>query len=266
MKKKDPKEKISDLLREHLTPDEKRKAISGLKEAGMGEDELESIAKVNRLIDKMPVEDPSSAMDSKFYEMLEEERNKVQVPGKSASERRWSWTSSVGAGLKIAAGIALFLLGWFTASWWGQRTGTTGEMTVLSDELRDIKETLVLTMMHQNSSLERIKAVNMVDELGNPDKRIIESLMGALNHDDNDNVRLLSLEALIRYSDNPEVREGLVESIRNQSSPMIQLRLAEVMVALNERNAAAEFQRVLMDAGLNYSVRNKINEAVTVLL
>jgi hypothetical protein len=47
---------------------------------------------------------------------------------------------------------------------------------------------------------------------------------------------------------------------------MIQLRLAEVMVALNEKNAAAEFQKVLMDAGLNYSVRNKINEAVTVLL
>ncbi len=266
MKKKDPKEKISDLLREHLTADEKRKAISGIKEAGMGEDELDSIAKVNRLIDEMPVEDPSSAMDSNFYEMLEEERNKLHVPEKSASERKWSWTSSVNAGLKIAAGIALFLLGWFTASWWGQRTGTTGELAVLSDELRDIKETLVLTMMHQNSSLERIKAVNMVDELGNPDKRIIESLLGALNHDDNDNVRLLTLEALIRYSDNPAVREGLVASIRNQSSPMIQLRLAEVMVALNERNAAAEFQKVLMDAGLNYSVRNKINEAVTVLL
>jgi hypothetical protein len=266
MKKKDPKEKISDLLRKNLTRDEKKMAISELKAAGMGEDELESVAKVNRLIDEMPVEDPSSAMDSKFYEMLEEERNKVQVPGKSISESKRSWASSFGAGLRIAAGIALFLLGWFTASWWGQRSGTSGEMALLSDELSDIKETLVLTMMHQNSTLERIKAVNMVDELGNPDKRIIESLLGALNHDDNDNVRLLSLEALIRYSDNPAVREGLVASIRNQTSPMIQLRLAEVMVALNEKNAAAEFQKVLMDAGLNYSVRNKINEAVTVLL
>jgi hypothetical protein len=191
MKKKDPKEKISDLLRKNLTRDEKKMAISELKAAGMGEDELESVAKVNRLIDEMPVS-PSSAMDSQFYQMLEEERNKMQVTGKSISERRWSRAPAVRAGLRIAAGIALFLLGWFTASWWGQQPGTTREMVILSDEIRDIKETLVLTMMHQNSTLERIKAVNMVDELGNPDKRIIESLLGALNHDDSDNVRLLS--------------------------------------------------------------------------
>ena len=95
-----------------------------------------------------------------------------------------------------------------------------------------------MTMLNRTQPVERIKAVNMVNEFENADERIIGSLLGALNHDENDNVRLLSLEALIKYSENPAVREGLVTSIHNQSSPMIQLRLAEVMIALNERKAA----------------------------
>jgi hypothetical protein len=266
MKKKDLREKIIDLLHGKLTPEKASEVIAGLKEGGIEAGELESMIRISHMIDSSPSEEPSPDMDRKFYEMLENERSEALPSEKSFRGRRWFQASSFSVGLRIAAGIALFLLGWFTASWSGPRSHTNSEMTDLSNKLTDLQQTLVLTMMQQNSSLERIKAVNMLNEFESTDERIIQSLLGALNHDDNDNVRLLSLEALIRYSDNPAVREGLVASIRNQSSPMIQLRLAEVMVALNERKAAPEFQKVLMNAGLNYSVRNKINEAVTVLL
>ncbi len=62
---------------------------------------------------------------------------------------------TLSVGLRIAAGIALFLLGWFTASWSGQRSHTGREMAELSDKVTDLKQTLVLTMMQQNSSLEK---------------------------------------------------------------------------------------------------------------
>ncbi len=264
MRKKDNRKELFDLLHDKLTPGETSEILSGMKEAGIGDDEIEPIRRISNLIDEAPVDEPSSGMDNRFYEMLDIEREKA---GKNISGRRgWFQPSSLSAGLRIAAGIALFLLGWFMSVWSGQRFTPGKEMAELSGELKGLKETLVLTMLNQNSSLERIKAVNMVNEFENADERIIGSLLGALNHDENDNVRLLSLEALIKYSENPAVREGLVTSIHNQSSPMIQLRLAEVMIALNERKAAPEFQKVLMNSGLNYSVRNKINEAVTVLL
>jgi hypothetical protein len=38
------------------------------------------------------------------------------------------------------------------------------------------------------------------------------------------------------------------------------------MLALNEKRAVPEFQKVLQNAGLNYSVRDKLNEAVVILL
>jgi hypothetical protein len=152
------------------------------------------------------------------------------------------------------------------SSWQDQKTFSTGQVTKLSGEIKDLRETLVLTMLNQPSTLERIKAVNMVSDFENADDRIIESLLGVLNSDINDNVRLLSLEALLKYSDNHDVRDGLIASIKNQSSPMIQLRLAEVMVALKEKKAAPEFRKILDNAGMNYMVKNKINEAVSVLL
>ena len=266
MKKKDPEEKIIDLLHGKLSPGEVEEVIASLRESGIGEDEIESISKVSRLIDESVTDEPSSRMDSRFYEMLADEKNAASDQVKVHSGNRLIRNSSLITLLKVAAGIALFLMGWFTASIAGQRFNSDKELADLSGRVTDLKETLVLTLMQQNSTLERIRAVNMANEFETPDERIIQGLLAALNHDENDNVRLLALEALIRYPDNGAVREGLIASIENQSSPMLQLRLAEVMVALNERKAAPEFQKILTDAALNYSVRSKINEAVTVLL
>lgn len=263
MKKKNPEEKVVDLLNDKLPPEEIGKVISGLKEAGIEREEIESMKRINHLVGESTMEEPSSNMDRRFYELLANEKDGAQAKEKNILKWR---IPAFTAGLRIAAGIALFLLGWFMADWSGHRSGNAGELAILSSEVKDLKTTLILSMMHQTSTLERIKAVNMVNEFENADDKIIESLLRALNNDNNDNVRLLSLEALIKYSDNPAVREGLVASIPKQSSPMIQLRLTEVMVALNEKKAASEFQKVLLDAGLNFSVRNKINEAITVLL
>jgi hypothetical protein len=75
MKKKDPEEKIIDLLHDKLSPDEAGEVIASLRESGIGEDEIESISKVSRLIDESVTDEPSSRMDSRFYEMLSDEKN-----------------------------------------------------------------------------------------------------------------------------------------------------------------------------------------------
>jgi hypothetical protein len=121
-------------------------------------------------------------------------------------------------------------------------------------------------MMQQNSIVERIKAVNMVDEFETPAFPIIESLLNILNNDTNDNVRLLALEVLTRYTSIPEVRDGLVSTIAKQTSPMIQLRLTEIMLAIKEKRAAPELEKILQNTQINYIVKGKINDAISVLL
>jgi hypothetical protein len=266
MKKNDLMRKFFDLLQENLSPEEREKIITGLEESGISRDEIELICSVNRLPDEIHVPEPTERMDKRFYAMLEEEQRKALIGEQDIKPHIPISDYLNWPGLRIAAGISLFLLGWFASGWFGSPLRNNNQLANLSGEVRQLKETLVLTMMQQNSTVERIKAVNMVGEFDKADSRIIESLIKVLNTDSNDNVRLLALDALIRYSSIPEVREGLVASIVKQTSPMVQLRLAEIMLALNEKRAAPEFQKVLQNVNLNYSVRGKMNDAIVVLL
>jgi hypothetical protein len=266
MKRQDLKEKLLDFIHGRLSKKDEELIISRLKELGMTMEEMESMRSISQLIEDESVPEPSARMDKRFYTMLEEEQKKALLGEQDVKPKNSILLSLITPGLRIAAGIALFLLGWFAASWFGSNMAGGKQIGDLSGEIKQLKETLVLTMMQQNSPQERIKAVNMVSDFDNADNQIIESLFGVLNHDSNDNVRLLALDALIRYSSVAEVRNSLIKSIRLQSSPMIQFRLTQVMVRLNEKRAVPEFQKVLQDASLNYSVRGKMNEAIEQLL
>jgi len=266
MKRQKHLEKLIELLRGNLSPEEEAEIIANLEKSGISREEIEAMSSVSKLVEKTPSPEPTERMDKRFYAMLEEEKKKV-LPGEPEIRmKKPSLISFMTPGLRIAAGIALFLLGWFASNWFGSSPARDRQIDNLAGEVKQLKETLVLTMMQQSSTIERIKAVNMVSDFEEADRRIIESLISVLNHDNNDNVRLLALEALVRYSSVPEVRDGLIESIDNQTAPLVQLRLTDIMLALNEKRAAPEFQKVLQNANLNYSVRGKINAALSVLL
>lgn len=266
MKKQDLKEKLFDLIHDNLSPEEREEVIGTLEKSGISAEEIDSIRTVSQLIEESSISEPSERMDKRFYTMLEEEQRKALLGEQEIINKRPFSYSSLKPALMIAAGILLFLLGWFSSGWFGAVLKDDNQLANLSGEVRQLKETLVLSMMQQSSPVDRIRAVNMVTEFDKANNRIIESLIKVLNTDNNDNVRLLALEALIRYTSLPEVREGLVASISNQTSPMVQLRLAEIMLALDEKRAVPEFQKVLKNANLNYYVRGKMNEAVVTLL
>jgi hypothetical protein len=217
-------------------------------------------------IGNIPVPQPSATMDERFRMMLDEEKKKDLIAG-SISERKRSLLQQFSNPVwRIAAGIALFLTGWFGASWLGNGTSNGQQLASLNGEVVKLRETLVLAMIAQNSPVERIKAVNMVNEMEQADARIIQSLLSTLENDENDNVRLIALNALIKYANQPSVREGMINAISRQTSPIVQLRLAEIMVSLQEKRAVPEFEKILNNANLNYSVRNRLDETVKILI
>jgi hypothetical protein len=214
----------------------------------------------------IPVPEPSVKMDDRFRMMLEEEKKKNLIDGSLSEQKRSFYQQFYNPVLKIAAGIALFLMGWFGASWFGNGTTNSKQLASLNGEVVKLRETLVLAMIDQTSPVERIKAVNMMNQMEQADEKIIRSLLSTLENDENDNVRLIALDALIKYSHQPAVREGLINSISKQKSPMVQLRLAEIMVSLQEKRSVPEFEKILNNANLNYTVRNKLDETVKILI
>jgi len=251
MKKKNISEhKIHDLL---------------MDQKDLSEDEVKDLKKVYDMLVREELPEPPDSLDDKFYSLLkdsvrrEERNNSFRLSGIFKSE-------SLRVMIQIAAGIALFILGWFGAGYTGSTLTADKQLAELTSEISGLRSSLVMAMLSQDSPSERIQAVNMVSEMNEVDSKIIESMLSTLNTDPNDNVRLVALETLTLYIEYPEVREGLIRSISLQKSPLIQYQLAEIMQVLQEKRAVPEFQKVLSDLTLDYSVRARINETIKVLI
>jgi hypothetical protein len=87
-----------------------------------------------------------------------------------------------------------------------------------------------------------------------------------LNEDPNVNVRLSTLEALVKLSREPRVREGLVRSINLQESPIMQSAIADVMVKLQEKSSVQYLKRLMNKKGLNQMVKLNIEKSIQKLI
>ncbi len=95
---------------------------------------------------------------------------------------------------------------------------------------------------------------------------MVDALLETLNDDPNVNVRLVTLEALVKFANEPAVRQGLVQSIANQESPLMQSAIADVMVKLQEKRSVRSLQELLKKSDLNESIRSKIEMSISKLM
>ncbi len=245
------------------TEEKFRQLLKGRKE--ISNDETEDLRKVYHelLNEKLP--EPPDSLDERVYSLLDESSRKAK--------RKPAWIQyvlsdkeSLRVMSRVAAGIILFISGWIGAGLAGSKQGSDKQIVELTREVAGLRQSLVLTMLTQDSPSERIKAVNMAGDMNEIDITVITGMLSVLNNDPNDNVRLVALEALLSYTDYPEVREGLIRSISIQKSPLIQYRLAEIMQSLEEKRSVPEFRKILTDLTLDFSVRRRINETIEILL
>jgi HEAT repeat protein len=90
-----------------------------------------------------------------------------------------------------------------------------------------------------------------------PDPELLSALSDTLNHDSNVNVRLSALDALEKFSGEASVRKMLVNAIRQQDSPLVQIALIDALVHIRDNNAAGEFKKLTNDNGVNATVQQR---------
>ncbi|RFS14380.1 HEAT repeat domain-containing protein [Emticicia sp. C21] len=137
----------------------------------------------------------------------------------------------------------------------------------LSGQVQEMNEKMMLTLLEKenSSATERLQAVSYTKEIDKIDGQVLEALLSTLNNDENVNVRLVTLEALAQLADNPKVREGLVQSILKQDTPLVQAALADVMVKLEEKRSIKPLQRLLEKDDTDVIVKTKIKETLKAL-
>lgn len=211
----------------------------------------------------LPVPRPGAEMSTRFYEMLEEEKHTQKKPfTEKMAVALKHWLSQITLPQVAYAAVLLMIGGWVGA----QFSETPSELEQLSSEVENMREMLMVNMLEGPSATARLKAVNISSELPRADTEAIHALLFTLNNDPSVNVRVQTIEALKRWGNDERVRKGLVESIAGQESPIVIIQLADAMVELELKNSAPKFKRLLEERELDYTVQQKLQSSIAVLM
>jgi anti-sigma factor RsiW len=137
------------------------------------------------------------------------------------------------------------------------------QLEALTAQVHEMREIMMLSLLQNPAASERLRAVSYTSEIRHVNPNIAAALLATLNNDPNVNVRLTTLEALTHFARDPVVREGLIQSILQQDSPLVQAALADVMLKLQEKRAILPFKKLLQQKDLNGMVRTKIEQTIT---
>ena len=220
--------------------------------------ELHNLAQMDEMIMKMNDFSPSMNLDDKFFAALSAEKKSLK-----SSSFRWSelfqWNPRTGFALAmlVVGLVSGYLINFLQPN---------KDVKMLSEQMVEMKEMMMLTLLENESATDRLKAVSLTSDLDHVSKKVTNALIETLNNDPNVNVRLATLEALRVYAGNPDVRVKLVKSISQQDSPLVQIGLAELMVALKEKSSVNELRKIMDEQSTPKEVKQKIKESIEVLI
>jgi len=263
MKKQNIEELFMDYFDGNISSGELKKIISESEQYKNSFDEIDKLKMLYSKLDEIDIPEPGKNLDKIFYNMLENVSAAMPHPRKRTNVlaqlagRLINWVTLP----KISFAALLLVLGIAIGRWVIPDSGNK-QYEQLSAELSSVKEVMMLTMLQQPSPAERIKAVNYVNSLSDVDNKVANALIETLNSDPNVNVRLATIDALSAFTQNPQVRQGLVRSIANQTSPLVQVALADLMAAMKEKNSIAPLKSLLADKKIKNSVKVKIENCI----
>jgi hypothetical protein len=259
------KEKIQELImkyNEGLADPSEVKQLEKLIEAGKIDlSEFPNLTRTEEQLLGMETPMPSAELDDRFYAMLSKSKA-------SSARRSFAWKEffSLSRLTPVAAAACMLIIGFFIGFYVQRPVTTPPNTTELSEEIAELKEMVMLSLLEKESASERLRAVSLVQEMDDASTKVTKALLQTLNEDDNINVRLAALEALKPYAANSTVRAGIVRSIARQKSPLLQIALAELMASIQEKSSVQELEKIIHDKNTPEDVKKRIHETIQVMI
>jgi hypothetical protein len=273
MECKDYREQFTALLTESLSEADRLELVSHLESCAGCREEQEEVKKIWQLMGEIEQPEPSRAMQANFQAMLAEYKKETLAKKPSFGEwiiSRLREFLSLQVQPRLAYSLMLLAIG-LIGGYYLHRPETSAmaynqQIDSLASQVSEMKQVMMLSLLQDPSASQRIRAVSYTEEISNVDMKVIGALLTTLNEDPNVNVRLATLEVLTRLAGEPKVREGLVRSINQQDSPIMQTAIADVMVKLQEKSAVDSLQKLLNKKNLNKMVKTKIEKSIQILI
>jgi len=260
-------EKYTDLVLAYidgnLSEDQKKQLEALISQGEIDRKELDEFAIMMQQVDKLETPEPSSQMRDRFYTALAE--SEPEKPVDLRFKEFFESIRNMFGSVKFAYAVVALVVGVGLGLFLSPDLPQNHQLNGLRQEIKNMKETMVLMLLNQPSSTQRLKGVNISMDMPQSDNRVVNALLETLNNDPNVNVRLAAVEALTHHADDPEARKGLVQAIDRQKSPIIQAALADAMVSIQEKQAIPEFRKLLERDDLNKTVRSRVKNSLAML-
>ncbi|MFC2132630.1 HEAT repeat domain-containing protein [Bacteroidota bacterium] len=214
---------------------------------------------------------PPDQLDEEFYYMLNEQK-KIIKPGLFVKEKNSSfWSkvfgiSSVSPIIQIAAGLIILIAGVLTGLNIKSAGSSSGDLADMKEEMKNIKEMLMYSLIENESPSQRIKAVSFTEEIEIPDTRLVEVLIETMNTDKNINVRMAAVYALGRYTKFEIVRDAFLTALEKQKDPGMQITIINMLVIAGERKAIEPFNKLLKNNETSALVKDRAVRALQTFL
>ncbi|RNC91908.1 MAG: HEAT repeat domain-containing protein [Allomuricauda sp.] len=264
MKKEEFETWAIDFLSDGLDEKERTAFANYLKNNAEAEADFQALKASWAMLDKLSVPETTEAMDARFFGFLNSEVEKT-------TKKKANGLNTLLQILfkpQLAYGILLLGIGLAAGYFLNVKDDRpVMENTVVNNqETEEVREKLVLTLLEQPSANKRLQGVNEVAKMDGATDRITNALFVTLNNDSNVNVRLASVELLSKYVANPNVRMGLIQSIAQQDSPIVQIALADLMVALQEKESIKSMEQLLNKPDIDTTVSKKLKESINQII
>jgi len=263
-------ERFADFLTGELEESARREVQDHIAACAACRTELEQLTATWARLDLLPAEQPSGRVRAGFYEMLE--RYKEGLDGRRPEPRlvrrfaAW-WDRAWLRKPAFAAALALVLLVVGIGAGYRIRGGSgVREMAALRGEVRDIRQTMALSLLSQPSAVERLQGVNYTQRVDRPDNRTLAALFETLNSDPNVNVRLAAVDALYLFRDAQGVKESLAASLAGQQAPLVQIALIDLLVEVRETHAADSLKALIASGELDPAVKQRAEQGLKELI
>mgnify|MGYP002780819552 CR=1 FL=1 len=263
------RDQFADWLSNELSPADRTALDAHLAHCPACQRELAAFQRVWQGLGQVPTPEPGPQVQTRFYAMLDEmvEAEKTrQLSGWKGFFEKLNRAATPAWASRLAYSLLLLGLG-VGAGYWIQERKTPDvayqrQIDALSAQVEDMRQTMMLSLLENPSATERLRAVGFTKEINGVDGKVIDALLTTLNNDPNVNVRLVTLEALADLARDARVREGLVQSLTRQESPLVQVALADVMVRLQEKRSLKPLRQMLRQPGINDLVKSKLEQTI----
>ncbi len=265
----DAKGRLLNWLTGELAPADQATIEGHLAQCPDCQQEFGATRQVWQRLGELPTPAPGPGMSTRFYAMLDSfESAEKPVPqpvwARFVAWLQQQWPSAIVP--RLAYSLLLLGLGVVAGYWLPSRRAADmayqQRIDTLSGQMRDMRQMMMLSLLENPSATERLRAVGYTKDMGNANAHVVDALLMTLNNDSNVNVRLVTLEALAELAPDPRVREGLVQSLTRQESPLVQVALADVMVKLQEKRSVNPLRQLLRQEGINDLVKTKLEQSI----